>query len=334
MKIARIPYEPGAVLDFYEEGLSSLGALCSRSWHDRLEIVSEGRAARLWNADGALHDAELHFTVPNVTGVRDAAREVFPGCPLTFRLAEILRPESLALDRLVLAPESSHRAPDPLVAEKLWRAQHPDTARWQLTTPLMADWHCSLVVLARCELQAIDQHWALHRLAVSLPDGFLDEGLAREIGFARVQPNPPAALVWPVPDPASWSALLRTALAQDLEAELARIRDRQQERLRRELERIDAYFDHYVAELTARASRSASAKAADRIAAAKAEHARHRADQVARHEIAVIPHLDALLLVAEPAWRGRVHVERVHHAPEDYDACFVPRARRWVVVAD
>ena len=332
MKIARIPYEPGAVLDFYEEGLSSLGALCSRPWHDRLEVVAESRAARLWNVDGNLHDAELHFTAPDVTGIRDAGREVFPGCPLTFRLAEALCPESLALERLVLAPEASHRAPDLIVAEKLWRAQHPDTARWRLTTPLMADWHCSLVALARCEIQAIDQHWALHRLAVSFPDGFLDEGLAREIGFARVEPNPPAALAWPEPDPARWTELLRTALAHDLEAELAPIRVRQQERLRRELERIDAYFDHYVAELTARASRSASAKAADRIAAAKAEHARHRADQVTRHEITVVPHLDALLLVAEPAWRAQLHLERAHHHADTPVVRFVPRARRWVIV--
>lgn len=41
----------------------------------------------------------------------------------------------------------------------------------------------------------------------------------------------------------------------------------------------------------------------DRLAVAKAEHARHRADQVARHEIAIVPYVDGLLLVAEPAWR-------------------------------
>lgn len=331
MQIGRLPYEPGAVLAFYEDALTALGALCSQPWHDRLEIVAEGRAARLWNPDGALHAAELHFTPPGGTGARDATREVFPGCPLTFRLTEALHTESLALERVALAREAAHRAPDPLVAEKLWRTQFSDTNRWRLATPLAAGWHFSLVALARCEIQAIDQHWALHRVAVSLPDGAVDDGLAREIGFARVEAHAPAAPAWPAPDPAGWSSLLRAALAQELATELAGIRARQQERLRREWERIDAYFDHYVAELTARAQRSASTKATERIAAARAEHARHRGDQVARHEIAVVPHFDALLLVAEPAWRGRIHVERAHRAPEDHDACFVPRARRWVV---
>jgi hypothetical protein len=332
MKLARMPYEPATVLDFYEDGFSALGALCSRPWHDRLEIVAEGRAARLWNADGTLHAAELHFTAAAGTGVRDAAREVFPGCPLTFRLAEALRPAMVPLERVVLAREPAHRAPDLGVAEKLWRTQFTDTNRWRLTAPLTAGWHFSVVALARCEIQAIDQHWALHRLAVSLPDGFLDDGLAREIGFARTEPHPPAAPGWPVPDPAGWGDLLRAALARDLEPELARVRTRQEERLRRELERIDAYFEHYLEELAARSGRGAPARAAERIAAARAEHARHRADQVARHEIAVVPHLDALLLVAEPAWPGRVHVERAHHAPVDRAACFVPRARRWVIV--
>ncbi len=332
MKLARIPYVPGAVLDFYEEGLTALGALCSRPWYDRLEIVAEGRPARLWNVDGALHAAELHFIPPDAAGAREAAREVFPGCPLTFHLAEALRPENLSLERFVLARETLHRAPDPAVAEKLWRAQFPDTARWRQSTPLLPAWHYSLVALARCEIQAIDQHWALHRIAVSLPDGVRDESLAREIGFARAEANFPAQEVWPVPDPAGWGELLRAALARDIEAELAGLRARQQERLRREWERIDAYFDRYVAELTARATRAASAKSADRIAAAQAEHARHRADQVARHEITIVPHLDALLLVAEPAWQATLHVERAHHPAENHPAVFVPRARRWVIL--
>ncbi|MBM3855661.1 MAG: hypothetical protein FJ399_21330 [Verrucomicrobia bacterium] len=330
MKLARIPYEPGAALDFYEDALTTLGALCARPWHDRLEVVAEGRAARLWKEDGTLHAAELHFTAPGATGVRDAAREVFPGCPLSFRLAEALRPATLALERVVLARDASHRAPDPLVAEKLWRLQFPDTARFRLTTPLIADWHYSLVALARCEVQAIDQHWALHRLALSLPDGALDEGLAREIGFARASHDPVAHPAWPTPDPAGWSKFLQQALAQDLAADLTDIRARQEQRLRHELERIDAYFETYAAELAARASRSSSTRMTDRLAATKAEHVRHRADQIARHEIVVVPHLDALLLVAEPAWRATLHLERAHHHAESPVVRFVPRARRWV----
>lgn len=330
MKLARIPYEPGAVLDFYEEGFTALGALCARPWHDRLEVVAEGRAAELWNPDGALHAAELQFTAPDATGTRDAVREVFPGCPLTFRLAEALQPSALSLERIVLANDAPLRPPDLAVAEKLWRSQFEDTKRWRLTSPFLADFHFSLVVLARCEIQAIDQHWALRRVAVSLPDGHRDEGLAREMGFARasLEENPDVA--WPTPYPARWSDLLQRALMQDLMDELAGIRERQEQRLRRELDRIDVYFENYAAELTARVRRGDPAKTADRLAATKAEHARHRADQVARHEISVHPHLDALLLVAEPAWRAHLQVERAHRS-ETPAARFVPRARRWVL---
>lgn len=332
MKLARMPYEPGAVLDFYEETLTALGALCSRTWHDRIEVVAEGRAATLWNADGALHSVELQFAAADAGGARDAAREVFPGCPLTFRLAEALRPAPLALERVALAADGpAARAPDPAVAEKLWRNQFPDTVRWRQTAPFTADHHFSLVALARCEIQAIDQQWTLHRVALALPQGRLDEGLAREIGFARVDPEPAAAVAWPAPEPAAWSTLLGRAIGQELTDDLAGIRARQENRLHRELERVDGYFERYERELAERASRSGSAKLkiADRLAAAKAEHARHRADQVARHEMAVIPHLDALLLVAEPAWRAALQVDRAHQSSAAVTARFVPRARRW-----
>mgnify|MGYP006153115521 CR=1 FL=1 len=75
MKLPRLPYETGAVLDFYEDGLTALGALCARPWHDRLDVVAEGRAATLWNSAGALHAAELQVTAPDAAGMRDAARE-------------------------------------------------------------------------------------------------------------------------------------------------------------------------------------------------------------------------------------------------------------------
>ena len=48
-------------MDFFEEGLLSLGAVCERSWHDRLEILAEGDAARLWRKDGELFSGELSF---------------------------------------------------------------------------------------------------------------------------------------------------------------------------------------------------------------------------------------------------------------------------------
>ena len=333
MKLDRLSYDPASLVNFYEDGFAALGALCERTWHDRLEIVAEGGAAKLWNPDGALHEVELTFAPADAKAARDAVREVFPGCPLTFRLAETLRPSPLPLERVALAGESRARAPDPAVAEKLWRAQFRDTTQWSLTAPFKGDFHFSLVALARCEIQAIDQHWSLHRVAVSLPGGEPDDSLAREFSFAQADPGMAAGAAWPAPEPARWQAILRIALAADLAAELAAIRARQENYLCRELDRIDEYFATYEQELSARVARSGSQSAkvrtADRQAAAKAEHARRRADQVARHEIRVHPHLDALLLVAEPAWRGSLKVERAHVA-QSVEALFVPRARRWL----
>jgi hypothetical protein len=334
MKLNRATHDPGQLLEFYEEGLSALGALCERTWHDRLEVVAEGHAATLWNPQGALHEVELHFTPADTTSARDAAREVFPGCPLTFQLAEALRPMPLALERFVLADDAASRPPDSAVAEKLWRSQFANTSRWQLAAPFKAEFHFSLIVVARCEIQAMDQHWSLHRLAISLPGGESDEALARDIGFHQETAESTAEIIWPALHPARWRELLQLALENEVAGEVARVRARQENSLRRELERIDDYFENYEQELTARTKRSskenARTKTADRLAAAKAEHGRRRADQLARHEIHVHPHVGALLLVAEKAWRAQLQVQQARQ-PQTIDALFVPRSRRWAL---
>ena len=337
MRIERLPHSPGAVADFYDEAFTSLGALCERTWHDRLEVVAEGDSARLWNQDGALHEIELWFPPPEDTTPREAAKEVFPGCPLTFRLAEALRPAPIALERVLLHGGDGARAPTADVAEKLWRAHFPETNRWRLTAPFVAERHHSLVALVRCEIQAIDQHWSLRRLAVSLPDGLPDDSLARSLDLAQIAPDRDPASDWPTADPARWQEFLRAALAEDLSPDLTAIRDRQAQHLRRELERVEDYFGHYEQELATRAARTGSEttklKTAERLAAAKAEHTRRRADQVARHEIRVHAHLDALLLTAESGWRTTLNVDRNHQA-QTLSARFVPRARRWVLPDD
>jgi hypothetical protein len=332
MKLERLPYEPGALLSFYEDSFATLGALCERTWHDRLDIVAEGAAARLWNAEGSLHEIELAFAPADATTARDATREVFPGCPLTFQLAEAIRPLPVPLERLILASKEQSRPPDLAVAEKLWRAQFASTNRWRLSTPFKAGYHFSLLALVRCEIQAIDQHWSLRRLAIALPSGEPDESLAQEISFAQVDAGSAVPPPWPSPDPAQWKVLLRGVIEADLATELAAIHERQASYLRRELDRIDEYFEHYAAELTDRAgrsgSKSAKVKTSERLAAARAEHARRRSDQVARHEIRVNPHLDALLLVAESAWHATVQFEAAHQA-QTIESTFVPRARKW-----
>lgn len=335
MKLEKASHEPGELLEFYEQGLGALGALCERTWHDRLEIIAEGRAAALWNPQGTLHEVELHFAQADTNVAREAAREVFPGCPLTFRLAEALRVSPLPLERFIL-PDAATRPPEAAVAEKLWRAQFADTTRWQLTAPFKPGFHFSLVALARCELQAIDQHWSLHRVAVSLADGESDAHLAKEFGFHQAGGAAVCEIDWPAPDPAAWHTFLQHAFEHELADELARIRARQEHSLRREVERVDTYFEDYEHELAARAGRSANAqsklKTADRLAAAKTEHARRRADQVARHEIRIQPHLESLLLVAERAWHAELRVGR-SHCEQTVKALLVPRARQWKCMA-
>jgi hypothetical protein len=228
--------------------------------------------------------------------------------------------------------EDAH-APAADVARKLWHLQHPGTTRWEMESAFQFDWHFSLLVLARCEIQATDQHWSLHRLAVSLPDGERDEALAEAWSFAALASAPDATIPWPAPETAAWQTLLQAALAQEIEADLAAMRERQQSCLRRELERIDDYFEHYEKELHARQRRQhrteAKLKLEERLAAARAEHERRRHDQVQRHEIRVIPHLDALVLLAEPAWRLRLTTAR-RDPPRTHEARFIPRSRRWL----
>jgi hypothetical protein len=332
MRLERLANTPSALIEFYQEGLEALGAVCERTWHDRLQLVAEGPAARLWDPQGGLLDTELHFLPPEDTAPRQAEADVFPGCPLTFRLAESLRAHPLPLERGVLQPLETSKCPDPEVAQKLWLAQWPGTARWRLVGAPVADWHFSLVALARCEIQAIDQHWSLHRVAMSLPDGQPDEALATSLVFSELSAAK-QDLRWPDPHLDAWRELWRRAFEQELESDLRQIRERQQKYLRRELERVDSYFEHYETELAERQRRSHAEgtrlKAEARLAAAKSEHVRRREDQIRRHEIRVITHFDALLLLAEPAWKAEVSFWEKGET-RTASARFVPRARRWI----
>jgi hypothetical protein len=334
MKLDKLHHNPPALLDFFDQGLGALGAVCERTWHDRLQLVAEDRAATLWNPQGALLETELHFVAADQTGPRDAAREVFPGCPLTFRLTEMLCAPPLLLERAVLSVAGGDRPPAREVGEKLWHQQFPDASRWRLESDWRRAWHFSLLALVRSEVQAIDQHWSLHRVAVSVMDGERDEALAGELDFAQLDAAVTAAPPWPAADPSAWQPLLHRALVEETAPLLAPIRDRQESYLRRELKRVDEYFDGYERELRERAARSSNEKAKarfnERLAAARAEHARRRDDQVQRHEIRVVPHLDALLLLAEPAWGAEVGSLK-HHELRRESALLVPRARRWVL---
>ena len=330
MKIPRLDYDAASALAFYEESLGALGALTERTWHDRLEVVAEGRTASLWNAQGTLHQQELIFAAADATGARDAQQEVFPGCPLTFGLCEALRPVPLALERIFISPSGSERMPDPAVMEKLWRNQYPATRRWRLAGAVKPGFHFSLIATVRCEIQAIDQHWSLHRLAIALPGGETDQLLARELTL--LEPGAPETEIpWPRAELAHWWPLLQRQIQSEMGPEVEAVSARQQQYLQRELERLEEYFIQYEKELTRRVARSGSGtstKAAERLAAARSEHSRRRLDQVARHEICLQPHVDALLLVAEPCWLASLEVEEQRETRTRL-ARFVPRARRW-----
>jgi hypothetical protein len=335
MKLAKLPHNAGSLIEFFQGGLEHLGAVCERTWHDRVQIVAEGTAAKLWNPEGALLETELSFPPPGETRPRDASKEVFPGCPLTFHLAEALRPSPLLLQRACLQTLDNPKPPATDVAERLWHAQVQGTARWKQETPFVAHWNFSLLILVRSEIQAIDQHWSLHRLVLSMHDGKRDESLASSLDFSQVMNPTPQNISWPQFDPAKSESWLRAALHLELADDLSAIRRRQEMYLRRELDRIDSYFEHYEQELTDRQRRSskdnAKIKLEERVTAARTEHERRRRDQVQRHEIRVIPHIDALLLLAEPAWKAKISTS--HRAGiQQYEALFVPRTRRWVVL--
>jgi hypothetical protein len=303
--------------------------VCDRTWHDRLHVLAEGRAARLWPDETALVERELEFLPADAPNLRQAATQVFQGCPLTFRLAEELRSVPLTLEKIVVQPEGAERVPANDVAAKIWTAQMPDRVA-RIRDPFTRSWHYSLLALIRCEIQAIDQHWSLHRIAVSLGDGESDEILAEQIVFSQAAAHNDLLPDWPKSDPAQWREWLEAACLAEFDAELDSVRKRQQLYLRREFDRINTYFDNYERELTGRQHRTkdAAAKVAQRVAAAKAERERRLSDQVHRHEIRLIPHIDAAILIAEPAWKARLAV-RSREQSQSLEAIFVPRSRRW-----
>lgn len=335
MKQPKLPADPGALIGFFEEGLDRLGAICDRTWHDKMDVLAEGTPARLWRDADTLHSVTLDFPEPGATGQRDAATQVFPGCPLTFRLVETLWQTGLPQMRAALAATPDAGSPPvPAVAAKTWQNQFGQPAQLD-ETAWMPAWHFSLVATVRCEIQAIDQHWSSHRLAIALATGERDDRLAAELDFLGIHHPAPDTVSWPSINPAKWESALHNALLSDLGDDLNKIKQRQQRYLARELERLDEYFTQYESELAGRLARQQKAESKtryeDRLKAAKAEHARRREDQVHRHEIRVIPHLDTLLLTAEAAWQTRGHWRRGETIPQ---ALYIPRTRHWLQSGD
>ena len=244
MKLPKIPPRAEYLIAFFEEGLPDLGAVCERSWHDRLEVLAEGEAARLWRNDGGLFSGELHFRDGSLPEAGKAETEVFPGCPLTFQLVEALWAHHIAHSRACLSTGSTIKPPAQDVAQKLWQAQIGPCADWR-ATPFLPAWIFSLVIALRCEIQATDQSWSCHRLAFTLPSGERDGAL--EFALEQLSPVEPLAEEphWPAVDFSAVPDWIGRALLSDLAPELSKIKERQQNFLRRELSRIDEYFGNY-----------------------------------------------------------------------------------------
>jgi hypothetical protein len=331
MKFPKIPPRAENLIEFFEEGLTSLGAVCERAWHDRLQVLAEGDAARLWRKDGDLFSGELYFRDGSLPDSNNPEADVFPGCPLTFALVEALWGRHLAHSRVCLAPGRSMKAPAQDVAQKLWQAQFGSSTGWA-ATPLMPAWSFTLVMAVRCEIQATDQSWSSHRLAFTLPGGERDGSL--EAALEQMSPIEPfdEEPDWPAVDPGVVSDWIGRALTSELTLELSKIKERQQLFLRRELSRIDQYFENYSRELRERMERQrkeeAAKRYADRLAATRAEHNRRRIDQIERHTIRLLPHVDAVLTVAEPAFAATVTC-RAGRGESCVRAVFVPRTRHW-----
>jgi hypothetical protein len=324
----RLPPKPDLLRDFYESTFTRLGAVTERPWHDRLSILAEGAAARVWPDATDLVDAELHFPPPETTAQRDAAREIFPGCPLTFQLVEVVLREVPSRFRQTIG-ELEPKAPERPVAEKLLRQQlHLSPMTRLKIGEFRPAWHFSAVVSVRAEVAAIDQSWHALRLAFDLETGEGDPHLEKELEYLASAAPGGASPPWPAIDETSLAEKLKTNLLRDLEGPLATTRARQERHLARELARITEYFSGYRKELQTRLKRQRTDESRqrfqDRIEASNTEETRRRDDQIHRHESRLIPHVDALMLTAERAWQTSLALP-----DREVRASYLPRARHW-----
>jgi hypothetical protein len=250
---------------------------------------------------------------------------------LTLSICETLLNQS-GLHRAALRT-GERKPPDHTLVERRWNNQFSGHVRMQITTPFVAAAHFSVVAALRCEVQAVDQHWSQHRVAINLKNGESDPQLAEQL--AILEPwNDPLPIDWPKLNPEQCRTGLLAALEREALPAVKSIRDRQLQYLQRELATVDRFYRDYEENLASRLNRSRSdsgrAKMQERLEAARQEHQIRRIDQIKRHEIRVNAHVDALLIIAEPSYRTRIQYvcQRREH---QCNALWVPRARSWVV---
>jgi hypothetical protein len=118
----------------------------------------------------------------------------------------------------------------------------------------------------------------------------------------------------------------------ELSRGLAEVKARVGHYLRREFARVDDYFEHYEHKLRARKDREHRENSVERyqqrIETTHAEHQRRSVDQIERQAMRRIPHLRALAVIAEPAFRAVVEW-RTGREAKSAGALLPARARRW-----
>jgi hypothetical protein len=203
-------------------------------------------------------------------------------------------------------------------------------------TPFVASAHFSIVAALRCEIQAVDQHWSQHRLAINLSTGKPDPQLAEQ--FPILEPwNIPVPFNWPQFRQDECRKALLAALELEAGATVKSVKDRQSKYLQRELATVDRYYDDYSEALARRLNRTRSdagrSKMEERLKAAQLEHHIRRIDQIKRHEIRVHAHVDALLrglALSGPLSLGRRFFLR---SPRDSGAAVQIRTRMNLSIA-
>jgi hypothetical protein len=329
MKLSRLAYDPAYLLDFYEEILGSYGCLCERTWYDQLFVVPGGSGATFWPTE--ISETNLRFRSTSDSAVIDPTRDIFPGSPLTLSICETLLNQS-SVNRTALRT-GDRKLPNTDLVERRWNNQFPGRVRMQMTTPFVASAHFSLVAALRCEIQAVDQHWSQHRVAINLHNGEPDPQLAEQLVILEPWSDP-VSIDWPEFKPAECRKELLVALEREAWPAVNSIKDRQSKYLQRELATVDRYYSDYEESLAGRLNRTRSdtgrSKMQERLEAARREHQIRRIDQIKRHEIHVNAHVDALLIVGEPAHRTEVRYLNQRQERQQ-NALWIPRTRCWVV---
>ena len=139
----------------------------------------------------------------------------------------------LAVHRAALRT-GEQKPPDLGLVERRWNNQFPNRVKMRMTTRFVASAHFSIVAALRYEIQAVDQHWSQHRLAINLSTGEPDPQLAEQLPILEPWNNP-VPFNWPQFRQDECRKALLAALEQEAGATVKSVKDRQSKYLQREL---------------------------------------------------------------------------------------------------